>query len=296
MLNRIVAFFMAIIAFFSSLFGIGGSKDRSFELMKDVKYGSYDRNYVDIAIPEGSDGNIPLILDIHGGAWVSGDKGTYKNEITSIAKEYGCVGAAMNYRYLSENTTMFDILNDITACLSCIKRTLAEKGITVDKCILTGMSAGAHLSLLYAYSKKQVAPVEPVAVVSFCGPTDFVDGSFFNSDIGGEDVILYLLSAAIGMKVTSRDMSNDPAIKEKLSEISPIHFVDTAVPTVIAHGKKDTTVPYSNAVELDALLTEKGIRHDFVTYPNSNHSLSSDPECGNEVFNLFVQYVNEYMR
>lgn len=294
-MQKLIAFFMSIIAFFASLFGIKIA-DNSVDYYANLKYGFAERNVVDIAVPKNATGEIGLILEIHGGAWVAGDKNSYTDTIKTIAKDYGYVGASMNYRYLSEKTSMKDILDDITYCLATVKSELAKKGITVNKCILSGMSAGAHLSLLYAYSKKAVAPIKPVAVVSFCGPTDFTDPEFLNSDIGDINTIMWLYSMALGKTVTEEQVRNDTAIRNELLACSPLGHVNTAVPTVIAHGEKDTTVPYSNAVSLNKALTEKGITHEFVSYPHSNHSLANDNDCADKVYQLFIAYAETYLR
>ena len=58
---------------------------------------------------------------------------------------------------------------------------------------------------------------------------------------------------------------------------------------------KDTVVPYSNAVALDARLTELGITHEFLSYPNSGHGLESDEEQARRAEELMVKYLNEYV-
>lgn len=290
MFDKIIAFFMSIISFFLSLFGI--SLPAAYDSFENVAYGTESRQVLDLYIPEEHDGTLGLILMIHGGAWVAGDKESYTENAKNIAANYGCAAAAINYRYLSETVTMYDILDDITAATAKIKAIGEENGVVIDKMLLTGMSAGGHLSLLYAYSKADEAAIKPVCVVNQCGPTDFTDENFLNSDIGTDNVYM-LMSWATGLEITpdNYELNTLP-----LLAVSPVAYAATAVPTVTAHGQKDSTVPYSNALNLDAALTAAGVRHDFIPYPNSGHSLSDDKDCESKVYDLYVQYINEYLK
>ena len=74
MWEKIVAFFMSIIAFFSSLFGFGGTDANTDYVFKNLSYGSHKRQVLDLRIPENSDGEVGLVLIIHGGGWISRDK------------------------------------------------------------------------------------------------------------------------------------------------------------------------------------------------------------------------------
>ena len=289
MLDKIIAFFMSIITFFMSLFGLNTPKLYTFE---NVSYGEESRQVLDLYIPEDNDGTVGLILMIHGGAWIAGDKSSYTDTAKYVAEDHGYAAAAINYRYLSDDVDMYDILDDISAAVAKIKALGAEKGVTIDKMILTGHSAGGHLSMLYAYSKGATSAIEPVAVIDYCGPTNLADENFYNSDIG-VDGINKLLSWSTGVDITTETFADH---KVELLAVSPIAYVSTAVPTVIAHGEKDATVPYSNATALDAALTVAGVKHDFVSYPNSGHGLSDDEDCEDKVYELFVQYSAEYLK
>ena len=72
MWEKIIAFFMSIIAFLASLFGFN-TEAKSYEY-RNLSYGSHERQVLDLNIPKENDGEIGLILSIHGGGWVGGDK------------------------------------------------------------------------------------------------------------------------------------------------------------------------------------------------------------------------------
>lgn len=297
MWEKIVAFFMSIIAFFASLFGAsvpGAGKNIVF----NEKYGEAQRNVVDIAFPEKTDGDAGVVLMIHGGAWIAGDKSAYTDSI-KYGAQLGYVSAAMNYRYISKKTDINDIMDDITACLSKIKAEAQERGISVSKVLLTGSSAGAHLSLLYAYSRKTEAPIAPAAVVSYCGPTDLADWDYnhvYNSPMGDSQFVYNLISYACGTQVTENNYKSE-AVQAAVKKVSPLYYVDeNTVPTVVCHGDKDTVVPFEDSVKLDKALTENGVAHDYIVYKNSDHDLSGDAEAAKIGGDLLLEYAARYLR
>lgn len=295
MWEKIVAFFMSIIAFFAGLFGIDmGQQNNSDYVYKDYAYGSHERQVMDLYLPEENDGEVGLVLIIHGGGWIAGDKEGYEAALKTCCNDLGFAAAAINYRYISETVDMHDIIDDIDASLAKIKETAASKGITINKVLLTGSSAGAHLSMLYAYSQKDTAPITPVAVVSNCGPTDLSDENFFiDNDLGDEEFVSLLFSYACGQKFTYAERAS---AKEALKAVSPLYYVDeNTVPTVINHGQKDTIVPYSNATAIVEKFEQYGVTHYFNSYPNSGHELGKDEENIDKADDLLYEYLMTYL-
>lgn len=293
MFEKIIAFFMSIISFFAGLFGLEVF-DSSLHKYEDLKYGTHERQVLDLYFPKETDGEIGLVLSIHGGAWIAGDKSSYTDMAKSLAKEQGIAAATINYRYLSENTTMSDILDDIEAAVKCIKETALSQGVTINAIITTGHSAGGHLSMLYAYARNDVSAIPVKAVVSYAGPTDMLDENFFiNNDLGVQNVEM-LLSWATGETVTQATIGN---FEEQIKEVSPLYYVNkNTVPTIINHGQKDTIVPYSNAVSLAAAFEAAGAEYIFNTYPNSGHGLDADNAISSETDNQFREYINTYLK
>lgn len=294
MWDRIVAFFMSIIAFFASFFGISNLVPEKSFTYRDAAYGTHERQTLDLNIPKENDGEIGLILFIHGGAWIAGNKDGYLSGVENASDNFGYAAAAINYRYIDENTDMHDLLDDIDAALAFIKQKGEENGVNINKVLLTGDSAGGHLSLLYAYSRAATAPIKPAAVVSNSGPTDFTDESFYiNNAIGDEEAIANLFSYACGYKFSYADRAS---YRQALLEVSPVYYVnENTVPTVINHGMRDSIVPYSNALTLDARLTENGVVHVLNSYPNSDHDLGSDKENSNIASSLLIEYCQTYL-
>ena len=292
MFEKIIAFFMSIIFAIANFLGLG-AKINTYEF-RNVSYGTHERNVLDLNIPKDNDGEIGLILFIHGGAWIGGDKGSYEKGVESAASSFGFAGATLNYRYIGDNVTMHDELDDIDLALKKIKEIGKENGVNINKVLLTGDSAGGHLAMLYAYSRAKTAPITPAAVVSNSGPTDLYDDNFYhNNAIGDEETIANLFSYGCGQRFAYGE--RDEA-KEALMKVSPVYYVNAdTVPTVINHGMKDSIVPFSNAQTLDKLLTQYGVTHVLNAYPNSDHDLGADEANSDLASDLLIEYCNTYL-
>ena len=306
--QKIIAFFMSIIAFFAGLFSGGKTPEQpspepsnpTAYTYYDYSYGSEARQTLDLVLPENKSGQTGLVLYIHGGAWIQGNKDGYRDALT-YAASLGYAAGAINYRYLSDTVHMDSLMADVAAALGKMKELAAGQGMQLNKVLLTGSSAGAHMSLLYAYRYADTSPVRPAAVVSFCGPTDLTDPVFIEQnqlgDIGG---MIGLMNRLCGVTISIDDYRNHTGEYDRwveaLRAYSPLNFVNAqTVPTVLGHGRKDTIVPFSNAEALNAALETNGVTHVFVEFPNSGHGLDKDADATSRMYTLLSQYAQTYL-
>ena len=291
MCQKILSFFLSVIICILSFFGIPIDKyvTKKFE---EVSYGTHERHTLNLHLPLGKK-EAGLVLMIHGGAWIGGDKSEFNAKLEEIS-EMGYAAAAVNYRYISDDVDLLDIMDDIQTATEKIKSIGEECGVDINGMVLTGGSAGGHLSLLYAYSRDDVSAIKPSAVVSYCGPTDLSeDAYYFDNGIGDEEYVAQVFSWASGYKHTFETRAE---AKEALWNVSPLKYVDeNTVPTVINHGMVDDIVPFSNAEKLNAKLTELGIAHEFNAYPNSGHGLFEDAENVAIADRLYYEYIRTYL-
>ncbi len=255
------------------------------------------RQSFDLVIPQGLNSNAGLVMCIYGGGWVMGDKSEYHNNLIKLCREKGVAAAALNYRYVSETTGFDDELDDISSALAAIKAEGEKRGIVFDRVLLNGISAGGHLALLYAYSRKDTAPVKPVCVVSLCGPSDFEYEFYYSRENAvtkeaGPDYFREIIGRGIGRSFAADEIDDvRPALKKR----SPVNYVDrNTVPTVFGHGDRDDIVPLRNAIELDKKLTECGVEHSFVPFPDSGHPCENK-ESMKKLMDLFFDCVNRYI-
>lgn len=252
----------------------------------NIQYGDdNNRQLADLYIPNDVKKPNGVIYCIHGGAWQAGSKDNYRDFALRYV-QHGYITAAISYRYSSKEYHGEDILNDITTSMTFVKKKAKENGYDLQHALLTGSSAGAHLSLLYGYSKKDIAPITPTCILSYCGPTNLLDNEYYTN--ATKEQIYKLFGNLTGYYYSQETLENEiPYLKQ----MSPITYVNAnSIPTIICHGEQDDTVPYQNAIDLNNKLNEFGVEHRFISFPNSGHELGHDPEC----FDLSEQYLYEY--
>jgi hypothetical protein len=118
----------------------------------DIPYGPHGTaNHLDIWRRPDLDraGRAPVLLQIPGGAWASGNKRGQAHPLMSHLTELEWVCVAINYR-LSPKSTWPDHIVDVKRAISWVKEHIAAYGGDPDFVALTGGSAGGHLSALAA--------------------------------------------------------------------------------------------------------------------------------------------------
>lgn len=224
---------------------------------QNVAYGTQDDQVFDIYLPENRTTATKIMILVHGGGWTSGDKSDMNVIKDLIRQDLPNVAIVnMNYRLADENHLPYPMqIDDITAVVNYLKNN-RETYIISDDIAFLGISAGAHLSLLWSYAFDIDNDVEFVA--SIVGPTNFTDPEYLNN----ENPLLEELLEAYGI---------EPTI-EFLEEVSPYHQVTTsAPPTILFYGGQDPLIPTSQGIDLRNKLETLGVTHQFTLYPNSGH-------------------------
>lgn len=96
--------------------------------------------------PEGEEGVLPLIVNVHGGAWVYGDKDLNKYYCMYLASKGFCV-VGMSYR-LAPAVTLKEQVSDVVASMHAVCERAEELGADTSRVMLSGDSAGGHLASL----------------------------------------------------------------------------------------------------------------------------------------------------
>lgn len=292
MISKITAIIMSIVALISNLSGLLPTAQIRYN---NVSYGTHERQIMDVCFPENPEKNEGLVLFIHGGAWVSGDKSTFNKKVEKICRTVGCITATINYRYLSEKIHCMDQLNDITAAIEKIKSMAETRGINCNKVMIVGFSAGAHLSLLYSYTQRAKSPVEVCAVVSYSGPPDLRSHNFRNGFSGLDATqAVNLMSNLIGVDISKLSETKQ---NTALYKYSPLKYVTrNCVPTLVVQGAKDDTVDVNDVRNFVNQLNKKDVEAEYYELPDSGHSLSEDSYIFAQSEKTFVDFVNLYIK
>ena len=106
----------------------------------DQAYGEHERHRLDVYAPEGAE-DLPVLLFVHGGGFVRGDKAGAAN-IGRWFAHHGVVAVTMNYRYAPESTFPMGA-EDVAGALAWIRENIAAAGGDPARIVIAGNSAGS---------------------------------------------------------------------------------------------------------------------------------------------------------
>ncbi len=230
----------------------------------DQSYGNDAKQKYNIYLPANrTTTTTPVLFLIHGGAWRSGDRSDFSGSIDALRNMFpNYAFVSMSYRLYAVGFNKFPAQeNDVKSCIEHVLGRREDFKVSTSFGVL-GVSAGAHLSMLYAY-KYGNGTYKPKAVVSWSGPTEF--RSFYNTV--SSPLVKSWISDVAG------NLNSSDSLLYRSS--SPAAFVTaTSAPTLLIQGQSDTIVPYQQADLLDARLTQANVPHVYKLYPNEGHSYS----------------------
>lgn len=264
-----------------------------YEVYRDVRYSDGELCVMDIYIPTRAYEREKngAVLFIHGGSWSGGSKSDEEGKCRLLAS-HGYITASISYTLRTEENAdeynVSTVLDEIDSALLKLKNFTAEKGTTVDKAATSGYSAGAHLALLYAYSRADTAPIDILFTAGMAGPADM------SVDVWGEDFSMTITGMLTGENVT-RDMLYTEEGRRLINSISPIYYVnENSVPTLIIHGGRDSVVPLANAENLLDKLSEFSVKNEYIYMNRSSHILIENPIGRLRYYKRLIDYAHEY--
>jgi len=219
-------------------------KDISFDKEINISYGAYSEQKLDLYIPKNKGSIKGVFVIIHGGGWKAGNKSNLTFFTLSLMQKLPDYAFA-NINYRLADTKSFALPNQ-TDDIDSVLGLLVKRFSTNAKFILLGNSAGAHLSMLYAYKFNQDKKIK--AVINIVGPSDLSDPNFRNySDYSF--VEKHLVDAkAIPTGISINQFAN------------PINWSSTiSPPTVSFYGNSDKVIPLSQKTILDSALNKNKV-------------------------------------
>lgn len=216
----------------------------------------------------------PVLVHIHGGSWMHGDKSGiwrhYRQAVLEGFVQSHYVVISIDYRLVGKDAE--DILTELEDCrdaLSWIKRHASEYRYDAECIGLWGTSAGAHLSLLLGCETTDSISIR--YVIDDYGPTDI--DQLIRTDLSSIAIFIGRIFKPDLMH--KRDMMMQ-VFNGKETELSPINCLHENMPPVmIFHGTEDSTVPIDQAYNLAERLQQNGIAHSLIVYPGEKHVLST---------------------
>ncbi len=112
----------------------------------DLSYGDHPRQRIDLYRPETAQGPVPVLLFVHGGGFLRGEKASgdhpFNAHVGRWAARQGMIGAAMNYRLAPDHGWPAGG-EDVAAAVDYLHATAAAHGGDPERIVVMGTSAGA---------------------------------------------------------------------------------------------------------------------------------------------------------
>ncbi len=208
---------------------------------QNISYGDHrKRHLLDVYRPAAGEGLLPVIIQIHGGGWVTGHKRQQGMPLVHRLVRNGYVAVSINYR-LAPKYRMPEQLIDVKRAIAWTREHIAAHGGDPNMIMVTGGSAGGHLSALAALTPNdpeyqpgfESADTSVSACLPFYGPTDFTDRDGLRGRIDSFEVLLKHTVMPGGMR-------DAPDLYRAMSPID--HIRADAPPFFIIQGAIDVLV------------------------------------------------------
>lgn len=252
---------------------------------RDVTYvkDGTERQRLDVFYPAKAGKPVPLVVWIHGGAWLGGTK---ERCPAMPLLEDGFAVASVTYRF-SQHAKFPAQIEDCKAAIRWLRAHATEFNIDPARIGVWGASAGGHLVALLgvAGDRKewergghldQSSRVQ--AVVNWFGPANLLTmGAQSGPDSRiDHDAPNSPESKLVGGPVQER--------KEAATAASPVTYASADdAPMLLVHGDRDNVVPIGQSKELHEALKKAGVDVTFTTIPGAGHGDGGFRERGNLV-------------
>ena len=220
---------------FRTLFTIGDLKrdlgwvpPTDVEAIENVSYGSCDKwHLLDLYRPKDAEGKLPVLLNIHGGAWVYGDKKVYAPYCMYLATQ-GFAVVNASYR-LAPKHTFPAPLEDVGAMVEWVVDHAEEYGLDVSNLFFVGDSAGAHLAT--AYTAIQLNEAYANSFPGIKVDERFIPkGLLLNCGVFDMEVEWKKQGRALTPFLT--DLLGEKPTVESVKQMSPAQFITSDFPSV----------------------------------------------------------------
>jgi len=248
---------------------------------------------LDLYLPKDRTTPKPTLVLFHGGGWVDGAK---ERNVFYLLPYLAMGWVVINVEYrLARNSPAPAAVEDSRCSLRWVMYHAKEYNIDTSRIVLTGTSAGGHLSLIAGMlpngnqfdrqcpttgGEKWNSPKEPeikvAAIVNWFGIADVA------AIVDGPNAKHYAMEW----------LGSRPDRLELARQLSPINYVRADGPPIITiQGEKDDVAPYADTVRMHAALDRAGVPNKLITLKGRGHGGFSREEMasGYEAIREFLR-------
>jgi acetyl esterase/lipase len=215
----------------------------------------------------------PAIVFFFGGGWRTGSIAQFVPHARHLS-ERGMVAIVADYRVSGRHrTTPFDAIADAKSAIRWVRAHAKELRVDPARIAAGGGSAGGHLAATAA------------TLVAF-------DEASEDQQVSSKPNALVLFNPALD--------TSDATLAERFGgkgrEASPLHQIRAGLPpTVIFHGKADTTVPYASVERYCEAATTAGNQCQLFGYDGATHGFFNRGRDGDKWYEETVREMDRFL-
>lgn len=227
---------------------------------------------MDIYLPsQQGDDPAPIILYIHGGAWILNDR-TYQTANMRWYAQQGWLVASIDYTLATEERQTWDIVDSQVACALTVLVSHADRlSADVTRIALLGDSAGGNLAINTAYAANAGratsacgGTVPSISAVVVVYPAVDPTGIWRNTDPVFGNFARSFLRQYIG--------GPPEAFPERFAHTRSINTIHpNAPPTLILMGDNDHLLPIDGTLTFVQAAQSAGLEIKLIRFPFSDH-------------------------
>jgi acetyl esterase/lipase len=257
--------------------------DPSVRVDRNLRYADHGkRGLLDIYRPVDREVvGAPVLIEVHGGGWTLGSKDEQGIPLMQRMAARGWVCVSINYRLAPRDAFPAQII-DVKRAIAWVKEHIEEYGGDPSYVVLTGGSAGGHLTALAALTPQdpeyqpgfEGADTRVQAAVPFYGVYDFAGST-------GLQNALLMRDRYLAPRVVQRTWQEAPEVFEHASPI--LRITPDAPDFFVLHGARDSLVSVEQARLFVAALRETSKNSvAYAEFPGTQHAFDIFPSIRSE--------------
>jgi acetyl esterase/lipase len=271
----------------------------------DVPYDTISKSQcMDIYLPEEGEGPFPVLIHIHGGGFMIGDKRDDHMDAYLTAIKRGMAAVSVEYRLSGEAVFPAAVL-DVRNAIRFLREHAAEYSLDPEKLIAIGGSAGGNLAAMLGMNipngefegeasadSFQTEPFVALAIDQF-GPMNFktMDDQARANGISKveHDEPFSPESKYLGIAVSD-------ASDELVAKANPASYAGKKMcPMLVQHGTSDALVPCEQSLEFVEAVRQKAgeDKVTFVPIEGANHE--DKKFFSEENMNLVFDFIDNHL-
>ncbi len=247
----------------------------------DIEYGTAgdEKLLLDAHVPQG-DGKFPVVLIVHGGGWMTGDR---EKDIVPVFAPVATNFTWFTISYRLAPTNRWPAcFEDVQTAIRWVKTHAAEYKGDTNRIALLGYSAGGHLVTLAG--THATADTKVQAIAAFAPPTDLVAD---NERRGGLSISMRNLFGYESSNITDN-------VRAVLKANSPLTYVQPGLPPfLVIQGSADKTVPVGQSQAFVEKLKAADVDCELIVIPEGTHRIAEWTKFDSMWQGKLIAWLNE---